>query len=248
MIAALSRAGALLGRGDYVAAATRAIDFIKKNMISPDGGLYARYRGGEAGLPGTLADYAFFAWGLIEHYRATLAPDSLRLAAYFADEAHVRFHDESGGYFMTSQTLVARPKETYDGPIPSGNGAMALVLAELAAYSDDEMWRERLGRQLHFLSGEIAAHPEAHCLALLALRTLFADNRRVVAACADEEAGGLARAALLEDFRNIHPIVVTPKTQKALQVFVDLPLPETGVKWHVCENGACRAPADELKV
>ena len=246
MIAALSRAGALLGRTDYVEAATRATDFIKTRMAAPDSGLYARYRAGEAGIPGTLEDYAFLAWGFLEHYRATLAPESLLFAARLADEAHARFHDEAGGYFMTaSHALVARPKEAYDGPIPSGNGAMALVFAELAAYSDAEIWRERLGRQLHFLSGGIASRPDAHCLGLLALHALFRENRRVVAACADEAAGDRARAALLRDSRNSHPLVLTPQTRGALHAFADQPLPEAGIVWYACADGVCEAPKAE---
>ena len=217
-------------------------------MLAPDGELFARYRAGEAGLVGTLADYAFLAWGLLEHYRATLAPESLLEAARLAQEVHARFFDEAGGYFMTaSEALVARPKEVYDGPIPSGNGAMALVLAELAAYSDDGVWRERLDRQLRFLSGGIAARPDAHCLALVALRTAILDDRRVVAACADEEAGAKARAVIREDLRNIHPLVLTPATREALRAFADLPLPEAGTLWYACENGACGAPGKAFR-
>lgn len=247
IIAALSRAGALLNRPGYVEAATRAAGFIKDCMAAPDGGLFARYREGEAGIPGTLEDYAFVAWGLLEHHRATLAPESLLEAARLAEEARARFwDDEAGGYFMTaSRTLVARPKEVYDGPIPSGNGAMALVLAALSAYSEGDVWRARRDDQLRFLSGGLSAQPDAHALALLALNGMFRENRRVVAACADEAAGARARAVLAADLDNRHPLVLTPANQDALRAFADLPLPERGIVWYDCADGVCAAPRAE---
>ncbi len=245
MIAALSRAGMLLNRGDWITSATRAIDFVNGNMRAPDGGLFARDR---AEIPGTLEDYAFFAWGLLEHYHATLAQEDLLEAARVANEAHTRFFDEkNGGYFMTAaQTLVARPKEVFDGPIPSGNGAMALVLTELTTYSLDDVWRQRRDRQFSFLSGGLTKQPAAHALALVALRSLFFEDRKVVAACANEDAAKTARAVLLNDLGNNHPIVLTPQNQARLIEFADHPLPEAGVKWYICENGACREAEDAV--
>ena len=76
-----------------------------------------------------LDDYALLAWGYLEHYRARLDPESLSQAARLLDRAHALFSDPSGGYFLSdAKELFLRPKETYDGPIPSGNGAMALSL------------------------------------------------------------------------------------------------------------------------
>ncbi len=64
MIAALARAGQVLGRPAYTDAAEKAATFILGTLRddSPTGGLLLRYRGGQAGITGHLDDYAFLNW------------------------------------------------------------------------------------------------------------------------------------------------------------------------------------------
>ena len=46
------------------------------------------------------------------------------------------FADQAGGFYMTAsdaESLIIRPKEVYDGALPSGNSVAALVLLRLYA-------------------------------------------------------------------------------------------------------------------
>jgi uncharacterized protein YyaL (SSP411 family) len=136
MIAALAKAGAVFGDEMCISAAVQDVNFILTKVRQPDGRLFKRYRDGEAALPAQLDDYAFLVWGLIEVYEATFQPEYLEQAIHLNDiqVAHYWDHDH-GGFFLTAhdaELLPVRPKEAYDGAIPSGNSVAALNNMRLA--------------------------------------------------------------------------------------------------------------------
>jgi len=136
MIAALAQAGRLLHMPEYTAAAEKAAAFILNNFKSPDGGLMHRHRNGQTSITGTAEDYAFMMWGLIELYESTFDPAYLAEAVAFGGILQQRFYDdENGGFFLTAdnaEQLLVRPKEIYDGAIPSANSVAAYSLVRLA--------------------------------------------------------------------------------------------------------------------
>ena len=64
MIAAMARAGEVLGEEKYVIAAEAAAAFVNKHLLNKDGRPFHRFRKGYAGLQSNLDDYAFFTYGL----------------------------------------------------------------------------------------------------------------------------------------------------------------------------------------
>ena len=131
MIAALARGGRLLENSQYTDAAKGAAEFILANMRKSDGRLYHRYRQGELAIKAQASDYAFFIFGLLELYQATFKPEYLREAITLQHLLLDDFWDnENGGYYTiaeTAQDLPVRPKELYDGAIPSANSASLLM-------------------------------------------------------------------------------------------------------------------------
>ncbi|MGI6239539.1 MAG: thioredoxin domain-containing protein [Christensenellales bacterium] len=247
MIAALSRAGALFERADYLAAADDAVRFVRKYLTAPDGGLYARYRAGEAGIEGTLDDYAFHIWALIEHHRARHDIESLLEAKRLAHIAHEQFFDsENGGYFMTaSHELIMRPKETYDGATPSGNSALLYAYTLLRAYSGERVWAQRSDALIDFLAPDLAENPSAHTFALCALANILAPPAKWIAACASEADAREARETAAAQ-ANVCALILSPETRNAHIAFdpdlADYSPPESGVLWYVCEGGVCAPP------
>ena len=122
----------VLNDKQYAAMAKNAADFIIKNMTMEDGGLFHRYRNGQAALPGNLDDYTFFIHGLIELYQETFEIDYLKKALSLNNYLIEHFLDkENGGFFFTadnSEQVLVRQKEIYDGAIPSGNSFEMLNL------------------------------------------------------------------------------------------------------------------------
>ncbi len=178
MIAALARGAAVLGDVRFRKAAEKAEQFIRNKLQRQDGRLLARYRDGESGLNGYLDDYAFLIWGLLELYRATFQVVYLSSAIDLTHKVRDLFCDqEHGGFFFygtDSEQLIARPKEIYDGAMPSGNSVMTLNLLQLAAITGDSELEELAARQVNYFAGTAAEYPRGYSYFLTAL--LFASG------------------------------------------------------------------------
>lgn len=153
-IGALAAAGRILERPEYLDEAVRGQEFLDTHLVDPHGQLVHSCRGERMGYDGLLEDYAYEGWALLELFRATGEERYLRRAGALAQEMEGRFGDPAGGYYLygaESEALVVRPKETYDGAVPSGNAMAALVLLRLSRYTGEERWRQAAERQLQFL-------------------------------------------------------------------------------------------------
>ena len=88
-------------------------------------------------MPAKADDYAFFIWGLTELYESTFETPYLETVLSLNDDfLRLFWDDERGGFFFTAddaEELIVRPKESYDGALPSGNSIAALNL--LCAWS-----------------------------------------------------------------------------------------------------------------
>jgi hypothetical protein len=182
----LAYAARAFGEHIYADAARRALTFILTRMRSPDGGLYHRYRGGEAGILGFADDYAFTVRALIALYEATydvqLLSDAIALHRYFIDH----FWDpKEGGFFSVSdraEAVIARRKEWYDGAVPSSNSVACenlLLLSRLTGDPDAEERAAVLSRG--FL--RVMRHTPASCAwFLVALDLELGPSREIVIA------------------------------------------------------------------
>lgn len=173
MIAALAKAYKALGNEKYLRSAEKAVAFLEETMTGEDGKLYVSYRsGGVSGL-GNLDDYAFTVWALLELYEATMDLTYLERARGLCSRMQSCFRDEEGnGFYLTdkdAERLIYRPKETYDGAVPSGNSVAGYVLIKLNRLTGQEEYRTSGLKQLHFLKKNSAAYPAGHCFAMMAM-------------------------------------------------------------------------------
>ena len=94
------------------------------------------------------------------------------------------FSDETGGgfylYAADAEQLILRPKEVYDGALPSGNAAAADVLLSLARLTEAEIWRTASDKQLRFLTGASRDFPTEHSYFLLTLLKTFAPQKKLI--------------------------------------------------------------------
>ena len=173
MIAAYAKAYKALGEEKYLKSAEKAEAFLSKTLTREDGKLYVSYRDGTASGTGNLDDYAFFIWALLELYEATLEAAYMEKARKLCDLMRTGFWDEEeGGFYLTdkdAEPLIYRPKETYDGAMPSGNSAAGYVLIKLNRLTGMEEYRQWGVKQMAFLAENAASYAAGHCFALMAI-------------------------------------------------------------------------------
>ncbi len=171
MIAALCRLYQVSGKVEYLEAAKRADCFLAEHLAEGDT-LYVSFRKGKHGAKGFLDDYAAYLFAQFALYGATLDGMYLERAKRMYQEANRQFRDEeNGGYFLygaDNESLILRPKEAYDGAIPSGNGLMAWSLVRLAQLTGEEAYQQQAQQQLDYLAQEAAQYPTGHAMFLLA--------------------------------------------------------------------------------
>lgn len=173
LIAALAQAYRVFHNRTMLEGAERAAAFIQQSLTRKNGGLRVRFRDREAIGVGFLDDYAFTIWGFLELYEATKKVAYLQSALDYNNRMIEDFRDEEqGGYFLTSiesESLIYRPKETYDGAIPSGNSVAARNLIRLARRMESKDLEDLAKEQIGFLQRAAKAHPAGHSMALLAM-------------------------------------------------------------------------------
>jgi len=172
MIAALCSLYRISRNTVYFDAAKRAQDFIESNLCDGDT-LFVSFREGKRSGTGFLDDYAAYAYALLALYDATLDEAYLARAQKITDKAVSDFFDvRDGGFYIygsANETLVLRPKESYDGAVPSGNSLMAAVLVRLQALAPDTKLDTVLEKQLAFMAREAERHPAGFAGFLTAL-------------------------------------------------------------------------------
>ncbi len=254
MIAAIAKSYKVLGDIRCLAAAKDARNFIVKYLKSDNGRLFIRYRDGQTLHDGQLDDYAFYAFGLLELYEATFDVIYLEESVKITEKMLELFSDEThGGFYMYAHDrdkLIIRPKEFYDGALPSGNSVAAYVLSRLYHLTGEIKWQNILEKQVSYLSQEVRESPASYCFSLLALQSILYPAAEIVCAAAEgEHLKGLEE--LQKEIKpNISVILKTPDNEKILSETVpytrNYPIPSEGIKYYVCCGGSCMQPADSI--
>ncbi|MFW9848007.1 MAG: thioredoxin domain-containing protein [Candidatus Thorarchaeota archaeon] len=147
LVAAIAKAARAMEDDEYTDIAREAMEFILQKMRKPNGALLHRYREGEAVIDGFLDDYAFVIWGLIELYETTYEIVYLTEALELLKIQLSRFWDsEHGGFFFTdnsSEALLQRQIDAYDGAIPSGNSVSMYNLVRLGRMLGNPEYEEK---------------------------------------------------------------------------------------------------------
>ena len=241
-LAALAESARRLGRADWLASASELGEFLLGSLSTDGGRLVRSVRDGKASGPGFLDDYANAAHGLYELHVGTgelrWLEESRRLALLavelFAD-------DERGGFFLApaeGERLVARRKELFDHPLPSGNSMLAYVLLRLARiWGDAELERRAVG-VLRLLGDSLGRGPTEFAWALNAL-DLYLSTSRELAVIGPPDAE-VVRAAL-EPFAPNAVVAFGPA--EGVPLLAGKGLVDGKPAVYVCERFACQAPA-----
>jgi uncharacterized protein YyaL (SSP411 family) len=243
-LAALAEGGRRLGRDDLVAEARALGDFLLGPLSDGQGRLQRSRRAGRTSGAGFLDDYANVANGLYELHVATGELRWLEEARRLALLAVELFADEErGGFYLApaeGERLVARKKDLFDHPIPSGNSMLAFVLLRLGRiYGDDELERQAVG-VLRLFGASLGRAPTELAHALNALDLYLATPKEL--AIVGPPGSDVARAAL-EPFDPNAVVAFGPADGVPLLEGKQLVDGKPAV--YVCERFVCRLPVTE---
>ena len=240
MIAALCRLYQAVREEKYLAAAKQADRFLWENLWD-SGALYVSFRSGQRGAKGFLDDYAACLFAQLALYGATLEQTYLTQAEKLCRDTLSRFHDaENGGFYLYGEdheALILRPKETYDGALPSGNSLMAWNLVRLSQLAPEEGFGPSAEQQLDFLAGDASQYPAGYAMFLLALLDDRDPPPKVTAVCSDR-----SEAEYLPLRLPAEAAVILREPEAAY------PLKNGKTTFYVCQGCSCLPPVNELPV
>ncbi|MDP4109706.1 MAG: thioredoxin domain-containing protein [Bacillota bacterium] len=244
VIAALAMAGRVFGEREYIKAAEEAAMFIKNNMMTPDGRLKARFRGGEARFMGYDEDYAYFIWGLTELYFATFDEFFLELALSLNNKFFDKFFDKkNGGFYQNdedSEKMPVRLKMIYDGATPSANAVEVYNLLRLSRLAHDETLEETAKKTIEAFMGEIGSLPSAYVFHSINIQYLKNGGTDIVLSAKEKSQLNGMISLLNEKYRPFATVRVLAGEQKEYKALDGKPTA------YVCRGFTCAPPVTEL--
>lgn len=239
MIAALADASLAFGQEVYLERAKLAAEFIETHLRDGER-LLASCRDGKRSNTGFIDDYAFYTLALLKLYDATLDGAYLKKAEALAQRAIDEFFDhQRGGFYLygnREKALVARPKEIYDGAMPSGNSVMTMNLLVLSSLAENAAIEQALDLQVGFMSAQATASGGNSFFLSSLLKREF-PIRRITAVLSDAaEMDGIRRA-----LRGKGQVTILEQETGEYRLL--------GGKttYYVCDNNVCHPPTNALE-
>ncbi|WP_416865056.1 MAG: thioredoxin domain-containing protein [Imperialibacter sp.] len=233
------------GKPEYLAVALKNADFLKKNMIRSDGGLWRSYTNGGPSIEAFLDDYAFLSLAFIQLYQATFDIRWLEQARSLADYAVAHFHDTSTGFFYytsnTSEQLVARKFEIADQVIPSSNAAMAEALFKLGHYYESATNLDMSKKMVGSLSKDFTQSGPYFAKWASSMGLLVNEPFEVAVMGPD----ALEKSQLL--MREYHPGMMLMGGDSENLPLLENKLVEGETIIYVCQNKVCKLPVKSVE-
>ena len=248
MLMALSRAAKAFGDRRYLMEARELAEYME-TRLTKNGRLHAMRMGNELRHPAQLDDLAFYALGLLELYDADFDAEHIAKALELSREIMADFNDAEGGFFRTAhdaEKLIFRPKEVFDGAIPSGNTAAAALLSRLYRLTGRAELGEALDKQLDYISRSLGGYPAGGAFAMTAFTLREKGSREMVCALPDEKRPEELKAVLSRWAPELSLIIKTPANAGRLSELApftaDMQAQSGKAAYYICKDGSCAMP------
>jgi len=247
MLGAMAEAARVLGRTDYLAAASANAVFLRVHLRCDDGRLLRTWKAGSvAKYNGYLEDYACLAEGLLSLYEATFDEKwfswALELARFMI--RHFKNPDQAG-FFDTSddhEQLIHRPRDLQDSAMPSGNAKAAMVLFRLGLYTGDADFL-RISEESVAAVAELMGRWPAGFGEWLNVAGFMLNRPRELALVGPLEALEGMRAVVNENYRP--NLVVAAGEQGSIPLLAGREARAGLPTAYLCERFSCRAPVTD---
>src|SRR5262245_18795594 len=245
----MARAPRALGQQEWLAAARRALAFLRGTLWR-GGRLLATHKDGVTHLNAYLDDYAFLLDALLELMQAEFREEDLAFARELAEVLLVQFEDPAGGgFFFVShdhEKLIHRDKPGHDNATPSGNGIAAFALQRLGHLVGEPRYLEAAERALKVFYPALEQHPSA-CVSLATALEEYLSPPKIV--ILRGERGGVAEwgRTLARRYRPATLVVAIPAGMAGLPPVLDKAAPaRAGVNAWVCKGVSCLPAIGDL--
>jgi len=246
MIEELASAGIIFGNVSYVDAAQKAADFIVAHMVSGDGSVSSIYGKSDSGF---LADYANMVCALVRLYTATLEIAYLRHALSIADQMIQSFFEYGEDRFYMTESggseLFMRPRDEYDGAMPSGAARAMVALAQLVHLTGKEKLKKVLESAVPaFIStAENSPASHVHFLSVL-LMQLLPHSQIVIVARRDDAEAMSAYRSITSRYAPFSSVFFYDQSVDMDELIPELQSYRSDRHFagYVCENFACSSP------
>jgi uncharacterized protein YyaL (SSP411 family) len=247
MIEGLAHAARIFDRPDWLAAAQRALGFIRGTLWR-DGRLLATSKDGKAHLNAYLDDYAYLLAALLELMQADFRSDDLAFAREIADALLERFEDsEAGGFFFTShdhEALIHRPKSGFDSAMPSGNGVAAVALQRLGHLLGETRYLDAARRTLELFWPQMQRQAGGFSVMLHALEEALTPPNIVILRGPEAEVRDWQRRLACLPLADTLTFAL-PDALAGLPAAMNKPESFAVNAW-VCRGVSCLAPIDDF--
>ncbi len=238
MICAMSMLYRVTGSQRYIEAAKNAQRFIEKNLVEGNI-LYVSCREGVRSVKGFLDEYAYYTAALLCLYDAAFDESYLERAKDICREAERQFADaDTGGYYLNgtkNDSLITKPKETYDGALPSGNSVMAYCLVRLSQLGDGQDDSRKAEKQLAYMSAKAEGYPAGYSMFLTALLMYLNPPEKITVVLSKEDQAEKIMAHL--------PFYADIKILS--QETAEYKLLNNKTTYYVCQNRTCLPPSNQ---
>jgi len=255
MIEAFTKAYQILGDEQYLHAAKRADQFLQDKLRNGER-LFVHYRKETATGTGHIDDYAFYIWALLGLYEVTLELEYLKRAIQYTKVMIQLFFDaDQGGFYLYAddgEALIHRPKELYDGAVPSGNSVAAYVLLKLANLTGDVELTQTVEKQMNYITKRVEDYPSGYCFSMMATMLLIYPTKELICLIQNPSEIKEVQKLLAKHFLpNVTVLVKTSNNSDKLEQIAtftkEYKLQGDSVSFYLCENHACLSPIHEIK-
>ncbi len=255
MIVAFAMATRCFDNEKYLDIALGAINFIYLNMFDETGRLYTRFREGERAHIAYIDDYAFLSWALLEIFNSTFKKEYLDKAIKLSYEMIRLFWDEQGlGFYQygsDAEKLITRPKEIYDGAIPSGNSVASLVFYKLYKITGNNEWENKLNDIFIGFSKPISHFPSGYTFLLSSYLASVSESKDIIIVdYANSDSIKNIIKQMNEKFLPFDQVIYQSRSNLSLRDIIpslsNYEMIENRPTAYVCKNHECLPPLTNL--
>jgi len=245
MIGALAMGYQVLGDERYLSAATRAANFIQKNLDNK--GLYHTYRDGTVKIKGFLTDYAYLIEGLLHLYEASFDPSILSWAIDL-QKRQENLWSKDGYYFaLKSPELITRTIDFSDNARPNPNGVSLLNLLKLYDYTFNEKYMNNAKTLMEITAPQVEKYPQSFAQILIGFDYYLKKSKEI--AIVGEMDDPLTQKFTHHLRANFLPnkVVALKKGKSNIPLLEEKVMLGGKTTAYVCENKICKLPTNDFE-